>query len=68
MKVTYDDTPDEGQDATYAPRALPGFEQVATPVQGLLWADIAGGLPRERKPAKRATGHGPDLFGGPDHA
>lgn len=62
MKFTYDDRPaDDGQSDAYAPKALPGFEDVATPIQGLLWADIGGPGKRERKPVK-TEGKGPTLF------
>jgi hypothetical protein len=62
MKVTYDDKPaDDGQSDAYAPKALPGFENVATPIQGLLWADIGEPGKRKRPKAQREV-KGPTLF------
>jgi hypothetical protein len=62
MKVTYDDRPaDDGQGDAYAQPALPGFQQVAMPIQGLLWADIGAPGKRERPKAHRED-NGPTLF------
>jgi hypothetical protein len=64
VRVIFD--PDEqpaDSDAAYSPRALPGMEDAATPIQGLLWADVSGGKWKaESKPDDDARPDQPPLF------
>jgi len=63
MRVSYDDTPQDGADAHYSPKALPGMEDAAKPEQGLLWADVGTGRRVEpRKPQERPQPDHPQLF------
>jgi hypothetical protein len=64
MRAVWDDRPDDA-DATYSPRALPGMEEAATPIQGLLWADVGSNGKRPApKPQQQDNGPTP-LFDAP---
>lgn len=51
MRVLFDSA-DNCSDTIYSPRTLPGMDEVAKPIQGLLWASSAWttGASRSREP------------------
>jgi hypothetical protein len=61
MKATYDDSPGDSSEAAYSPRPLPGCEEMPTPEQGLLWADV--GSSEKAQPRKlRIDTQTPSMF------